>query len=103
MLPELLVPERNRYNLLSTHQEELKEAGQSALLCLSVLPMWLVLSPGSFPENLPDQVQATRKNLLIRLKLTAPRDLKPVDQPLANPAHPPTNLSGTNLNKAHSR
>ncbi|MED6256555.1 hypothetical protein ATANTOWER_028795 [Ataeniobius toweri] len=66
MPPVLPVPESNRCNMLSTHQEELKEAGQSALQCLSVLPMWLFPSPGSVP----------------------------------NPAHPPTNVTGTI--KAHS-
>ncbi|MEQ2196130.1 hypothetical protein XENOCAPTIV_024579 [Xenoophorus captivus] len=72
MPPVLPVPESNRCNLLSPHQEELKEAGQSALQCLSVLPMWLFPSPGSVPVNLPDQVLETLKILLIRLQLAAP-------------------------------
>ncbi|MED6236121.1 hypothetical protein ATANTOWER_004725 [Ataeniobius toweri] len=47
MPPKLPVPEGDRCNLLTAHQEVVKEAGQSALQCLSVLPMWLFPSPGS--------------------------------------------------------
>ncbi|MED6242629.1 hypothetical protein ATANTOWER_007513 [Ataeniobius toweri] len=66
MPPELPVPEGDRCYQFTAHQEELKEAGQS------VLPMWLIPSPGSSP--CPRTTPSTRNLKISRIKnqLTAP-------------------------------
>ncbi|MED6246773.1 hypothetical protein ATANTOWER_023317, partial [Ataeniobius toweri] len=69
MPPELPVPEVDRCYQLTAHQEELKEAGQSALQCLSVLPMWLISSPGSSPCSTPSA--SNLKIFRIKTQLTA--------------------------------
>ncbi|MEQ2273305.1 hypothetical protein XENORESO_002362, partial [Xenotaenia resolanae] len=67
MPPELPVPEGDRCNLLTAHQEVLKETGQSELQYLSVLPMWFIPSPGSSPcESTSPSTRNLKKTFLIK-------------------------------------
>ncbi|KAK5604380.1 hypothetical protein CRENBAI_018586 [Crenichthys baileyi] len=81
MPPELPLPEDDRCYMLTAHQEELKEAGQSALQCLSVLPMWLTLKARYIVDHFLDRSKTHSVILAARLGATLNQAAEPTSLP----------------------